>query len=102
MGPLFKRGHRASLAGQWLRLRVSNASGAGLSPGQGTKIPWPKNKTLKRHLKTNNNNNNLRKRYLTVDSTILPTLLYYESALGLSQFGFRSGEWEESTAWWHL
>ena len=101
MGPLFKRGRRASLAGQWLRLRVSNASGAGLSAGQGTKIPcapWPKKKPLKRHLKTNNNNNNLRKRYLTVDPTILPTLLYYESALGLSQFGFGSGEWEESTA----
>ena len=50
MGPLFKRGCRASLVGQWLRLRVSSASGAGLSPGQGTKIPgapWPTKNSLK-------------------------------------------------------
>ena len=28
-----------SLAVQWLRLRASNAGGAGCTPGRGTKIP---------------------------------------------------------------
>ena len=59
-----------------------------------------KKRSLKKHLKANNNKKNLRKRGLTVDPTTLPTLLYYESALGLSQSGFRSGEWEEPPARW--
>ena len=35
---LEKNGLRTSLAVQWLRLRTSNAGGAGSIPGQGTKI----------------------------------------------------------------
>ena len=44
IGEWIKKMWGTSLVVQWLRLRSSNAGGAGLIPGRGTKIPHSKNK----------------------------------------------------------
>ena len=53
MSEAFIKEERTSLAVQWLRLHTSNAGGAGLIPGRGTKIPHAAQHTQKIKTKQN-------------------------------------------------